>query len=132
MTMIKHEQSILHNLKGYNSIFYFDHNNSLSDFYNNKVWGSKEDDEGYMTPTKYLIADKSKDEKRYQELIRIIKSNGTRFMTADDDDDDKAYGYYLNEYKEGIDLEPMTLISEYDLGHVRMYHKEGKEYKPLN
>ena len=130
--MIKQEQTILNNLKGYNSIFYFDHNNGLSDFYNNKVWGSKEDDEGYIIPTRYLIADKSKDEKRYQEITRIIKSNGSRFMTADDDDDDKAYGYYLSEYKEGIDLEPMTLISEYDLGHVRMYYKEGGEYKPLN
>ena len=132
MTMIEHEDTILNILKGYNSFFYFAGDNSLSDYYNNKVWGAKEDDEGYMIPTKFLIADKSKDEKRYQELTRIIKSNGTRFMTADDDEEDKAYGYYLNEFKEGIDLEPMTLISEYDLGHVRMYTKEGAGYKGLN
>jgi hypothetical protein len=132
MTMIKHKDTILNILKGYNSFFYFDHNNSLSNYYNNKVWGVKEDDEGYLIPTIFLIADKSKDKKRYQELTRIIESNGTRFMTADADEEDKAYGYYLNEYKEGIDLEPMTLISEYDLGHARMYYKEGLGYQPLN
>tara|TARA_R100000900_G_scaffold26018_1_gene20652 strand:+ start:777 stop:1169 length:393 start_codon:yes stop_codon:yes gene_type:complete len=130
--MIKQKQTILNNLKGYNSFFYFDHNNGLSDFYNNKVWGSKEDKEGYIIPTRYIIADRNKDEKHYQEITKLIRTNGIRFMTADDDEQDKAYGYYLNEYKNDIDLEPMTLISQYDLGHVRMYYKEGLELKPLN
>jgi len=67
-------------------------------------------------------------------LTKLIRENGVRFYTCDDDyedGDDYRYGYYYNpSNKDALDFEPLDQM-EGD-GHVHMFYKneEGK-YKQL-
>ena len=71
-----------------------------------------------------------KDHK--SEIREIIKKNGFKFYTTDDDCDSKCHGYYLKNWCDGtktVDFDPMDDFTEADLGHVRMYYKEEGKFK---
>ena len=65
--------------------------------------------------------------KNHEHEIRdIIKKNGFKFYTTDDDDESKCHGWYLKNWHDGtktVDFEPKDNLTESDLGHVKMYYK---------
>jgi len=66
-----------------------------------------------------------KDHK--SEIKKIIKKNGFKFYTTDDDDESKCHGWYLKNWHDDtktVDFEPMDDFTEADLGHVKMYYKQ--------
>ena len=58
----------------------------------------------------------------------LLKKNGTKFYTVDDDDLDKTEGYYYS--KNGIDFEPLDKM-EVDSGHTKLYYYENNKWSQL-
>jgi hypothetical protein len=82
------------------------------------------------------------DQKKFFEFIKnhkseireIIKKNGFKFYTTDADDESKCHGYYLKNWHDGtktIDFDPIDDFTEADLGHVKLYYREGGKFKQL-
>ena len=73
--------------------------------------------------------------KSYKSKVKeIIRANGVKFYTTDADDESKCNGWYLKNWFDGtktVDFEPMDDFTESDLGHVKMYYKEGGKWKQL-
>ena len=71
----------------------------------------------------------------YKSKVKeIIRANGFKFYTTDADDESKCHGWYLKNWFDGtktVDFEPMDDFTELDLGHIKMYYKEGGKWKQL-
>ena len=128
MNLMKIETAILDH-RTVDSVYFFT-SYDCRDNFKNRLW---------FHLNKNLSED---DQKKFFELVKsykskvkeIIRANGVTFYTTDADDESKCNGWYLKNWFDGtktVDFEPMDDFTESDLGHVKMYYKEGGKWKQL-